>query len=81
MLHYRPNGGSSARFGAVIAKRLAKRAVQRNLLKRLGRETFRLRRDDLPGCDLILRLNASVKGASKAQLREDIVTLLQRLPR
>ncbi|MBP8203607.1 MAG: ribonuclease P protein component [Pseudomonas sp.] len=81
MLHYRPNGSDRARLGAVVAKRLAKRAVQRNLLKRLAREAFRQRRAELSAHDLILRLHVSVREATRAQLREDIASLLRRLPR
>lgn len=45
-----------ARLGLVIAKKLARRAVQRNLLKRLVREYFRRQRLLLPPVDMILRL-------------------------
>lgn len=46
----------SPRIGLVMAKKLARRAVLRNLLKRLAREAFRHARWKLPPCDLILRL-------------------------
>lgn len=83
-LHYRPNGGDSARLGLVIAKKLAKRSVWRNAIKRVGREAFRLARSGLPAMDLILRLAkpvGAVDAASKRQWRAEIDTLLTRLPR
>jgi ribonuclease P protein component len=84
-LHYRPDeGGQRAgpRLGLVIAKKLARRAVLRNLLKRLGREAFRHYRAQLPSCDLVLRLAKPVAQADRATrllLRAEIDALLQRL--
>lgn len=49
------------RLGLVVAKRLARRAVLRNLIKRLARESFRLARSQLPELDLVLRLNKVVR--------------------
>lgn len=83
-LHYRPNGGASARLGLVIAKRFARRAVWRNAMKRVGREVFRFARPDLPPMDLLLRLAKPVPGItgeSRAAWRADIGALLARLPR
>ncbi|MBV2265239.1 MAG: ribonuclease P protein component [Thauera sp.] len=83
-LHYRPNGGDSARLGLVIAKKLAKRSVWRNAIKRVGREAFRLMRSRLPATDLIVRLAkpvGAVDDAAKRQWRAEIDGLLARLPR
>lgn len=80
-LHYRPNGLPSARIGFVVAKKLAKQAVLRNLIKRIGREAFRLRRSGLPQHDLVLRLVASPRAASRQMIRSELDALLDRLPR
>ena len=76
---------SGARLGIVIAKKLANRAVQRNLLKRLARESFRLARSGLPPCDLVLRLakpaGTSLDLTARQTWRADIDHLLNRLPR
>lgn len=45
-----------ARLGLIVPKRLAKRAVLRNLIKRLAREAFRNVSGTLPPADLVLRL-------------------------
>lgn len=47
-----------ARLGLVIPKRLARRAVLRNLIKRLARESFRHLAHRLPGVDIVVRLAA-----------------------
>lgn len=77
----------SARLGLVIPKRNAKRAVHRNLVKRLAREAFRHARAELPPFDLVLRLGkplAVVPGAmlpERKTWRMQIEQLLARLPR
>ena len=81
MLHYRPNELSHARLGVVVAKRLAKRANVRNLVKRIVREQFRKRRAGLPAVDIVMRLSAPVDAATRSMLNEDVVRLLERLPR
>lgn len=67
----------------MIAKKLARRAVVRNLLKRLGREAFRLSRGNLPSVDLVLRLAKPVakadRSVSRLLLRGEIDGLLLRL--
>lgn len=81
-LHYRPGDGSGVRLGLVIAKKLARRAVLRNLLKRLGREAFRQTRTGLPSFDLVLRLAkpvTKVERVSRRVLRAEIDALLGRL--
>jgi ribonuclease P protein component len=48
LLHYRIREASEApgaRLGIVVAKRLLKRSVDRNLVRRLIREAFRLQRE------------------------------------
>jgi ribonuclease P protein component len=62
-LRYRPRQpgvaglpADRARLGLIIPKRLAKRAVLRNLLKRLAREAFRNATPGLPPMDMVLRL-------------------------
>jgi ribonuclease P protein component len=79
----------SARLGLVVAKKLARYAVQRNLLKRLAREAFRHTRGRLPPYDLVLRLarppgniqgSESETAANMRRLwRTDIDQLLDRL--
>lgn len=45
-------------MGVVVAKRLAARAVTRNMIKRLAREIFR--KSEWVSSDFIIRLNAQV---------------------
>jgi len=82
VLHYRPSEtGITARLGVVVAKKLARQAVQRNFIKRIARDLFRHVRATLPCHDLILRVHAPVALASRAELRADMQQVLRRLPR
>lgn len=61
LLHYRVRAveeAQGARLGLVVAKRFLRRSVDRNLIRRLAREHFRLLRHRLKPRDFILRLSA-----------------------
>ena len=62
----RPTGRPAARLGLTVARRAAKRAVDRNRLKRLARESFRHRASSLPPWDFVVLARA---GADKAERR------------
>jgi ribonuclease P protein component len=84
-LHYLSGSQAGARLGLIVAKRLARRAVQRNLLKRIAREAFRLARPGLPAHDLVLRLTKRpgdlLDSGARRSWRADIEQLLAKLPR
>ena len=78
----------SARLGLVIPKRLARRAVLRNQIKRLAREAFRQALPGLPVVDMVLRLTkpplvalARVDSQLRHAWRRDIDGLLAGLSR
>ena len=86
----RESGDSSdnagqARLGMIIAKRFARRAVTRNTIKRVIRESFRLRRHQLPATDLVFRLQGPVGSVTLTELRQtvrqEIDTLLEKVLR
>ena len=58
VLYARPKDSGPARLGVVVAKRLAARAVTRNMIKRLAREMFR--KFEWVNSYFIIRLNAPV---------------------
>ena len=83
MLHYQPRTADSSdpRLGVVVAKKLLKKAVDRNRVKRIIREQFRRLRVTLPACDLIVRLAGKPKPLDGKVLAEEFVALLQKLPK
>jgi ribonuclease P protein component len=64
----RANGTGQPRLGLAISKRAAKRAVSRNRLKRLARESFRQRSAD-GGLDFIVMAKPPAVTAEQALLR------------
>jgi len=50
----RRNGGRQARLGLAISRKHARRAVDRNRIKRIVRESFRQRRHLLHGIDIVV---------------------------
>lgn len=79
-LLYRANDLELARLGMAVAKKRAKRAVDRNRLKRIIRESFRCQQN-LYGVDIVvLPRDASVK-ASNADLRKSLEQQWSRIAR
>ena len=80
-LYVRASDLPHARLGVVVAKRLAPRAVTRNMIKRIARELFR--KADLQAVDCIVRLSKPVarrpQSASTQALRVTLADELGRL--
>jgi ribonuclease P protein component len=76
---FRPSTLPAARLGLVVSKRVSKRAVDRNRLKRLARDSFRRCRLRLPCVDLVLIARPSAKEIPGPDLLQDLDTLWQRL--
>ena len=55
MLMARASEAGEVRLGLIVAKRVLRRAVDRNRAKRVLRESFR-RRADLPPLDVVVRV-------------------------
>lgn len=78
-MHAVRNQKSFARLGIIAAKRIAPHAVTRNYLKRLIRESFRLRQDGLGGYDVLVRVRRPVSRTEAGAARMDLSNLLQNL--
>lgn len=57
----RENTIGQPRLGIVVAKRRANRSVDRNIIKRIIRESFRLNKSTLPANDFIVILKRPIK--------------------
>ncbi len=69
-----------ARIGFAISRKVDKRAVIRNRLKRVARNVFRQQQSLLPG-DYIIMAKSEAATADGEALRSDLSRLLQRLSR
>lgn len=77
-LHWRPSE-QPARLGLAVSRKVDKRAVQRNRIKRTARESFRQLCSTLPAGDAVLVARPEAARASSADLRDDLDRLWQRL--
>ena len=67
----RPTGRSAARLGLTVARRVAKRAVDRNKIKRVARESFR-QQAALPPWDFVVLARAGADRAARCELRASL---------
>lgn len=70
MLQMLPGKEAVARLGMAVAKRHAKKAVDRNLLKRLLRESFRQHGLSHRSLDLVVSLRAPWAGGTSSSARK-----------
>jgi len=79
ILAWIPNDVGRLRVGFVVSKRISKRAVERNYIKRLLSEAIR---PDIPklsgGWDIVLSARNQITTADLHALEQDIVNLLHR---
>jgi ribonuclease P protein component len=59
----------SPRLGFAIARKQVQKAVHRNFLKRLFRESFRKNQDRLPQRDMVIMVRREIMLVERAQLR------------
>ena len=78
-LRYAPNALGYARLGLAISKQVSKRAVERNRLKRMLRESFRCVRHRLPAVDLVVMAREQAAGTDGSLLLPQIDELWEKL--
>jgi|SRR5882757_3722868 len=70
-----PNETGVPRIGLAVAIRIAGGGVQRNRIRRIIRESFRLHQHGLPAVDLIVSVRDRARSATGAELRESLSAL------
>jgi len=70
-----------ARVGLIAGKKNVKLAVQRNRFKRLARESFRLRQEQLPTLDVVILARRGVHELDNATLQRQLHGMWKRLQR
>ena len=74
-----PNEVGRPRLGLAIGRRLSPRAVDRNRLKRLARESFRRHQWQLPNVDIVLMARPAARDCPGAVLHGALDRLWQRV--
>jgi ribonuclease P protein component len=64
----RSNGATDARLGLAVSKKHAKKAVERNRIKRVVRESFRENKSRLAGLDVVVINQSGTGQAANAGL-------------
>ena len=77
----RENGLDHPRLGLVIGKKSVKLAVQRNRLKRLMRDSFRLHQQLLAGLDIVIVARKGLGEIENPELHQHFGKLWKRLAR
>lgn len=75
----KPNQFKHPRLGMVVSKKCSKKAVERNRIKRVIRESFRYHQHLLDGFDLLVVTRKGVVAQSKAEFRLQLDNKWQQL--
>lgn len=81
LLLARDNGLDHPRLGLVIGKKSVKLAVERNRLKRIIRDSFRLHQQMLAGLDIVVVARKGLGDLDNPELHQQFVKLWKRLAR
>ena len=81
LLLARNNDLEHSRLGLVIGKKSVKLSVERNRIKRVVRETFRLNQDDLVGWDIVIVARKGLGDLDNPELIQQFGKLWKRLAR
>jgi ribonuclease P protein component len=81
VIHYRAGQSAGARLGLVVSRKIAKRSVDRNYMKRVLRELFRRRRSRISPMDLVVRVTKAYGYVDFAEVEREFSELLVRLER
>lgn len=71
----KPNHLEYARLGVVVGKKVARRAVARNYMKRVMREVFRQHQSEIANLDIVARVHKSFVKKDFVVVREELEKL------
>lgn len=75
----RDNGKQTARLGLAIARKTIKKAVARNRIKRIIRESFRTHADRIGGRDIVVMARRGADRKQNAELHAELARCWARL--
>lgn len=81
VIHYKPNVDVAARVGFVVAKKVAKRAVDRNYMRRVLRELCRQELHALNGVDVVIQVKKPFNNGQFLLMKQELVMLFAKIQR
>ena len=78
-LHYQPNTHQRPRLGLVVGKKVAKLSVNRNYMRRVLREFFRLQQHEICHVDLIVRVQKKFSKNDFTKIKQEFDGLIRKL--
>jgi len=78
-LHYQPNNLQMARLGLVVGKKVAKKAVDRNYMRRVLRECFRIEQHAIPSVDLVIRVQKKFDKKDFTRFQQEFNEVISKL--
>jgi ribonuclease P protein component len=81
MVITRANETGRARLGLAVGVKAAGNSVRRNRIKRLVRESFRHRQQELPAVDLVVNARAAATKATNTEIRDSLAAHWDRILR
>ncbi len=75
----KPNNLDTPRLGLTVAKKRCKLAVQRNRIKRLARESFRLNQHKIDNIDIVLMVKSGVDEQTNEELTKQLNKLWRKI--
>jgi ribonuclease P protein component len=79
VMRYRLNEANMSRLGLIVSKKTAKLAVQRNYMRRVLRELFRLNQQHLPALDLVVQVQKTFEKPEFMLIKQEFESLLLKL--
>lgn len=76
-----PNPTNVNRLGLAIAKKRVKLAVQRNRIKRLMRESFRINQNKLPSIDIVVMVKSGIDKLDNKEIDQQITDIWLKINR
>ena len=76
-----PTKQPKSRLGIVVAKKKVRRAHERNRIKRIARESFRLHQQQLSDLDIVVMPKAGIDTVPNAELHKQLQFAWQKLQR
>ena len=79
VMRYHINEANMPRLGLIVSKKTAKLAVQRNYMRRVLRELFRLNQQQLPVVDLVIQVQKPFNKPEFTLIKQEFEILLLKL--